>query len=55
MRIVDLIEKKRDGGTHSRDELEAIVGGYVRGELPDYSILADSHASAPPLTKISFA
>ena len=31
MRVVDLIEKKRDGGSHSREELEAIVGGYVRG------------------------
>jgi pyrimidine-nucleoside phosphorylase len=39
-RIVDLIEKKRDGGTHSRDELEAIVGGYVRGEVPDYQLAA---------------
>jgi pyrimidine-nucleoside phosphorylase len=40
MRIVDLIEQKRDGGRHSRDELEAIVGGYVRGEVPDYQIAA---------------
>ncbi|MBV9898205.1 MAG: thymidine phosphorylase [Chloroflexi bacterium] len=40
MRIVDLIEKKRDGASHSRDELKAIVGGYVRGEVPDYQIAA---------------
>ena len=40
MRIVDLIEKKRDGGSHSREELEAIVGGYVRGDVPDYQIAA---------------
>src|SRR3989449_3115421 len=40
LRIVDLIEKKRDGGTHSRDELEAIVSGYVRGEVPDYQVAA---------------
>jgi pyrimidine-nucleoside phosphorylase len=40
MRIVDLIEKKRDGGTHTRAELEAIVGGYVRGEVPDYQVSA---------------
>ena len=40
MRVVDLIEKKRDGGSHSRDELEAIVDGYVRGEVPDYQIAA---------------
>src|ERR671939_112387 len=40
MRIVDLIEKKRDGGSHSREELEALVGGYVRGEVPDYQVAA---------------
>jgi pyrimidine-nucleoside phosphorylase len=40
MRIVDLIEKKRDGGTHTQAELEAIVGGYVRGEVPDYQVSA---------------
>ena len=40
MRIVDLIEKKRDGGTHSRDELETLVGGYVRGDAPDYQMAA---------------
>jgi pyrimidine-nucleoside phosphorylase len=40
LRVVDLIEKKRDGGVHSREELEAIVGGYVRGEVPDYQIAA---------------
>ncbi len=39
-RIVDLIEQKRDGGAHSRAELEAIVGGYVRGEVPDYQLAA---------------
>jgi pyrimidine-nucleoside phosphorylase len=40
MRIVDLIEKKREGGSHSREELEAIVGGYVQGDVPDYQIAA---------------
>jgi pyrimidine-nucleoside phosphorylase len=40
VRVVDLIEKKRDGASHSREELEAIVGGYVRGEVPDYQIAA---------------
>jgi pyrimidine-nucleoside phosphorylase len=39
-RIVDLIEKKRDGGAHSRAELEALVMGYVRGEVPDYQAAA---------------
>jgi pyrimidine-nucleoside phosphorylase len=40
MRIVDLIEKKRDGGTFSRPELEAMVLGYVRGDVPDYQVAA---------------
>src|SRR5919197_4547703 len=40
MRIVDLIEKKREGGSHSRDELEALVLGAVRGDVPDYQLAA---------------
>jgi pyrimidine-nucleoside phosphorylase len=40
MRIVDLIEKKREGGAHTREELEALVGGYVRGDVPDYQLSA---------------
>ncbi len=40
MRIVDLIEKKRDGGAHTQAELEALVLGYTRGEVPDYQVAA---------------
>jgi len=40
VRIVDLIEKKREGGAHSREELQTLVGGYVRGEVPDYQVAA---------------
>jgi pyrimidine-nucleoside phosphorylase len=40
VRIVDLIDKKREGGRHSREELEAIVGGYVQDAVPDYQIAA---------------
>ena len=40
MRIYDLIAKKRDGGTHSREELESIVNGYVSGEVTDYQMAA---------------
>src|SRR5579859_7285540 len=40
LRIVDLIEKKREGGRHSREELEALINGYVRGEVPDYQVAA---------------
>ena len=38
MRIYDLIAKKRDGGTHTREELEAIVNGFVSGEVADYQM-----------------
>jgi pyrimidine-nucleoside phosphorylase len=40
VRIVDLINKKREGGTHSREELEALVNGYVHGAVPDYQVAA---------------
>jgi len=40
VRIVDLIEKKRDGGSHSRAELEALIDGFVRGDVPDYQVAA---------------
>ena len=40
MRIYDLIAKKRDGGTNSREELESIVKGYVAGEVDDYQMAA---------------
>src|ERR1051326_5606112 len=38
MRIVDLIRTKRDGGELSREQIEAIVGGYTRGDIPDYQM-----------------
>jgi pyrimidine-nucleoside phosphorylase len=40
MRAVDLIRKKRDSGDHSREEIEFLVSGYTRGEIPDYQIAA---------------
>ena len=40
MRIYDLIAKKRDGGTHTRAELEQLIGGYVSGQVPDYQMAA---------------
>ncbi|MGI9144996.1 MAG: thymidine phosphorylase [Chloroflexota bacterium] len=40
MRIVDLIEKKCAGGTHSRHDLEVLIDGYVREEVPDYQVAA---------------
>lgn len=40
MRMVDLIEKKRDGGILTRNEINFIIRGYVNGEIPDYQISA---------------
>ena len=38
MRTVDLIEKKRDGGELSTEEISYLINGYVSGEIPDYQI-----------------
>jgi pyrimidine-nucleoside phosphorylase len=40
MRTVDLIRKKRDSGEHSRDEIDFLISGYTRGEIPDYQMAA---------------
>ncbi|HKM43290.1 MAG TPA: pyrimidine-nucleoside phosphorylase [Limnochordia bacterium] len=40
MHAVDLIRKKRDGGRLSRQELDFLMSGYVRGEIPDYQMAA---------------
>ena len=40
MRAVDLIRKKRDSGEHSRDEIDFLIRGYTRGDIPDYQMSA---------------
>ena len=35
MRIVDIIEKKRDGAELTREEIEALILGYVQEQVPD--------------------
>lgn len=40
MRAADLIRKKRDCGELSRDEINFLVSGYTRGEIPDYQMAA---------------
>ena len=40
MRTVDLIEKKRDGGELSTEEISYLINGYVSGGIPDYQIAA---------------
>jgi pyrimidine-nucleoside phosphorylase len=36
VRPVDLIVKKRDGGTFSREEIAFLVRGFTNGTIPDY-------------------
>ncbi|HET8568745.1 MAG TPA: thymidine phosphorylase, partial [Candidatus Limnocylindria bacterium] len=40
MRAVELIERKRDGGRLEAPEIDALVRGYVGGEIPDYQMSA---------------
>jgi pyrimidine-nucleoside phosphorylase len=40
MLFVELIRKKRDGKELSREEIEFIVSGYTRSEIPDYQVSA---------------
>lgn len=36
MRMVDIIEKKRDGKSFSKEEIEFFIKGYTNGDIPDY-------------------
>jgi len=40
IRAIDVIRKKRDGVELSRAEIDALIGGYTRGEIPDYQVSA---------------
>jgi len=40
MRMVDLIEKKRDGQALSTEEIKFIINGYTDGSIPDYQVSA---------------
>ncbi|MCK1975636.1 pyrimidine-nucleoside phosphorylase [Jeotgalicoccus huakuii] len=40
MRMVDIIAKKRDGNTLTKEEIEFFVNGYTKGEVPDYQASA---------------
>ena len=38
MRMVDLIEKKRDGGELTKEEIYSMIDGYTNGSIPDYQM-----------------
>ncbi|MFS0863474.1 pyrimidine-nucleoside phosphorylase [Fredinandcohnia sp. 179-A 10B2 NHS] len=40
MRMVDLIQKKRDGMELSSEEISFIINGYTKGDIPDYQMSA---------------
>lgn len=40
MRIVDLIEKKRDSKELTKEEISFIIKGYTNGDIPDYQMSA---------------
>lgn len=39
MRMVDLIQKKRDGLTLKKEEIDFIIKGYTQGSIPDYQVV----------------
>lgn len=40
MRVVDIIEKKRDGKPLSKEEIDFFVKGFTSGDIPDYQTAA---------------
>ena len=40
LHILDIIRKKRDGGTLTKDEIEYFVRGCTDGSIPDYQLSA---------------
>ncbi|RXT14018.1 pyrimidine-nucleoside phosphorylase [Ammoniphilus sp. CFH 90114] len=40
MRMVDLIQKKRDGLELTKSEIDFIIEGYTQGAIPDYQVSA---------------
>ena len=40
MRMYDIIAKKRDGGTLTKEEIEFFVHGFTAGTIPDYQASA---------------
>ncbi len=40
MRMVDIIEKKKIGEAHTREEIDFLISGLCREEIPDYQVSA---------------
>lgn len=40
MRMVDVIEKKRNGGRLTKEEIDFFIAGYTKDSIPDYQVSA---------------
>ena len=40
MRMVDIISKKRDGHVLTNEEIDFVIEGYTKGDIPDYQMSA---------------
>jgi pyrimidine-nucleoside phosphorylase len=40
MNALEVISRKRDGAEHSPEEIEFLLAGYLRGDIPDYQMAA---------------
>ncbi|PJM73491.1 pyrimidine-nucleoside phosphorylase [Bifidobacterium primatium] len=40
MRMIDVIDAKRSGGTLTKEQIDFFVEGYTNGEIPDYQVSA---------------
>src|SRR6202165_5433374 len=40
MNALEVIGRKRDGGEHSDEEIDFLLSGYLRGDIPDYQMAA---------------
>jgi pyrimidine-nucleoside phosphorylase len=40
MNMIDVIERKRDGGELTREQIDFFINGYTAGEIPDYQAAA---------------
>ena len=40
MRAVDIIQKKKEGKEHTKEEIYFLVNGYTKGEIEDYQMSA---------------
>ena len=37
---LEVIGRKRDGGEHTHEEIQYLLAGYIRGDIPDYQMAA---------------